>query len=218
MYEIERHNRLSQALVHFVIDRASLFTDHGYRVFQFVSSIIILEQFESILLTILPRILILLLRNDGHQCMESILCRVVESFCLSTRNIVPHISWHVLPCHRTTQRYSDFQSMVIFCCSCGNYGFKHGSIIVNNIFASFTLSLSAPQVHMSVNDVGSPKSTSLFSPFHIGSRFCFFPANLMSSTHTDKNNPFDGVRISIAKLEFSQNRIPRGFSRDSFCV
>ena len=28
MYEINRFNRLSQALVHFVMDRASLFTDH----------------------------------------------------------------------------------------------------------------------------------------------------------------------------------------------
>ena len=29
MYEIKRAKRLSQALVHFVIDRASLFTDRG---------------------------------------------------------------------------------------------------------------------------------------------------------------------------------------------
>ena len=28
MYEINRFKRLSQALVHFVMDRASLFTDH----------------------------------------------------------------------------------------------------------------------------------------------------------------------------------------------
>ena len=28
MYEINRFRRLSQALVHFVMDRASLFTDH----------------------------------------------------------------------------------------------------------------------------------------------------------------------------------------------
>ena len=28
------------------------------------------------------------------------------------------------------------------------------------------------------------------STFHIGSRFCFFPANFMSSTYTDKNNSF----------------------------
>ena len=57
------------------------------------------------------------------------------------------ISFHTflgndLPCHRTTKKYADFQIMVIVCCSCGNSGLKHGSIIVNIIFAYFTLSLS----------------------------------------------------------------------------
>ena len=86
----------------------------AYRVVQYVPSISISEQFESILLTTLPRIAILLLWNDGRQGMELILCRVVESSCLPTHNFVPHISWHDLPCHRTTKRYSDFPSMVIF--------------------------------------------------------------------------------------------------------
>ena len=43
-----------------------------------------------------------------------ILCRVVESSCLPTHNIVPHISWHAPPCHRTMKRYTDFPSTVIF--------------------------------------------------------------------------------------------------------
>ena len=47
-----------------------------------------------------------------------------------------------------------------------------------------------PQYTWSRKDVGSPKATSLFGTFHIGSTFCFFPANFMSSTYTDKNNPF----------------------------
>ena len=84
-----------------------------YQVFQFVPSISISERFESILLTILPRISILLLSNDGRQCMELILCRVVKSSCSPTHNIVPHISWHDLPCHRTTKKYVDFPSMII---------------------------------------------------------------------------------------------------------
>ena len=46
--------------------------------------------------------------------MELILCRVVESSCLPTHNIVPHISLHGLPCHMTTKKYADFPSMVIF--------------------------------------------------------------------------------------------------------
>ena len=85
-----------------------------YRVVQYVPNISISEQFESTLLTILPLISILLLWNDGHQCMALILCRVVESSYLPTHNIFPHISWYDLPCHRTTKRNEDFPSMVIF--------------------------------------------------------------------------------------------------------
>ena len=40
------------------------------------------------------------------QGMELILCRVVDSSCLLTHNIVPHISWH--------DTYSDFPSIIIF--------------------------------------------------------------------------------------------------------
>ena len=86
--------------------------------------------------------------NDGRQCMELILCRVEESFCSPTHNVVPHISWHDPPCHKTTKRYSDFPNMVIFNCSLGNSGLKHGSVIVDNFFAYFTLSLSAAHVYM----------------------------------------------------------------------
>ena len=41
-----------------------------------------------------------------------------------------------------------FRAWEFFDCSCGNSGFKHGSVIVNNILAHFTLSLSAPQISM----------------------------------------------------------------------
>ena len=54
-------------------------------------------------------------------------------------------------------------------------------------------------------DVGSLTSTSLLSTFHIRSMFCFFPANLMSSTYTDKNNPFSRCTNRHSQLEtFSQ--------------
>ena len=72
--------------------------------------------------------------------MEQILCRVVESSCLPTHNIAPHISLHDPPYHKTMKKYEDSQR--------GNSRFKHGSVIVHNIFACFTLSLSASQVFM----------------------------------------------------------------------
>ena len=40
--------------------------------------------------------------------MEQILCRVVESSCLPTHNIVPHTSLHDQPCHKTMKKYEDF--------------------------------------------------------------------------------------------------------------
>ena len=71
---------------------------------------------------------------------------------------------------------------------------------------------------MSRKDVASPKSTSLFSSFHIGSRFCFFPANLMSSTYTDKKIFFHGVRRDIPNLEFSPIHVSIGFSQIAFPI
>ena len=81
-----------------------------YQVVQYVPSISISEQFESIPLTILPRISILPLWSDGHQGMDLILCRVVESSCLLTHNIAPHISSHDLPLHKIMKKYENSQS------------------------------------------------------------------------------------------------------------
>ena len=56
-YEINRFRRLTQALVHFVMDRASLFTwPWEYQVVQFLPNISISGQFESMYLTILQQI------------------------------------------------------------------------------------------------------------------------------------------------------------------
>ena len=48
--------------------------------------------------------------------MELILCRVVESIGLPNYNIVPHISWHDPPCHRTHEgmhRFSEHGSFSV---------------------------------------------------------------------------------------------------------
>ena len=79
--------------------------------------------------------------------MEQILCRVAESSCLPTHNIVPHTSLHDQPCHKTMKKYKYFERMVISL-SPRNSRFKHGSVIVHNIFAYFALSLSASQIYM----------------------------------------------------------------------
>ena len=70
-----------------------------------------------------------------------------------------------------------------------------------------------PKYTWSKKDVGSPKSTSLMSTFHIGSMFCFFPANFMSSTYTDKNNPFSRWTKKLSQLE---TFLPTVFQWDFF--
>ena len=49
-------------------------------------------------------------------------------------------------------------------------------------------------------------------------QICFFPANLVSSTYTDKNNPFDGVRKSIPNWKPSPNRAAVGFPQIAFPI
>ena len=48
--------------------------------------------------------------------------------------------------HEEIRRFSEHG--IFFSCSFGNSGFKHGSVIVHNIFAYFTLSLGTSQVFM----------------------------------------------------------------------
>ena len=45
--------------------------------------------------------------------MEWILCKVAESSCLPTHNIVPRTSLHDQPCHKIMKKYEDFEGMVI---------------------------------------------------------------------------------------------------------
>ena len=140
--------------------------------------------------------------------MQLILCKVVESFCSPTHNIVPHISWHALPCHRTTKKYADFPIMVIsqlllrkfwiqtWFCNCPQY------------LCLFQIALSTAQIYMIKERF-----------WYIGLMFCFFPANLMSSTYTDKNYPFSRCTNKHSQLEtFSQPYFSWTFSQIAFPI
>ena len=99
--------------------------------------------------------------------------------CSPTHNIVPHTSLHDQPCHKTMKKYENSQSMVIFfSCSYGYSGFKNGFGNCQHYLCLFRIVVEcSPRKHHPRKMFGSPKSTSLLSTFHIGSRFCFFPAN-----------------------------------------
>ena len=151
--------------------------------------------------------------------MELILCRVVESSCLPTHNIVPHISLHDLPCRRTTKKYADFPSMVIFQLLLRKFVIQTWFCNCQQYLCLFHIVFEYTQVYMIKERCCSPKSTSLLSTFHIGLMFCFFPANLMSSTYTDKNNPFSRCTNKTFPIwKLSPNRASIGFSQIAFPI
>ena len=88
---------------------------------------------------------------------------------------------------------------------------------MNNWFIRFAITLSTSQVNMVKNNVGSPRSTSFISFFHIGAIFCFFQAILMSSTHTDKNNHcFSMNKQTCTERYFFPSRFQQNFLELSF--
>ena len=48
--------------------------------------------------------------------------------------------------------------------------------------------------------------------------FCFFPANLISSTYTDKNNAFSWCANEHSQLEFSPIHVSIGSSQIAFLI
>ena len=110
MYDeyINRFRRLSQALVHFVMDRASLFTDHRISGRPFRAKYKHFRRIWEHTFDKSPADF-----NSSSLKWWSSMHGVVESSCSPTHNIVPHTSLHDQPCHKTMKKYKDFEGMVI---------------------------------------------------------------------------------------------------------
>ena len=80
--------------------------------------------------------------------MEWIFCRVVESSCLPTHNVVPHTSLHEQPYHKTMKKYESFERMVISPLHPRKFAIQTWFCNCPQYLASFTLSLSAAQIYM----------------------------------------------------------------------
>ena len=100
--------------------------------------------------------------------------------------------------------------------------FKRGSVIVHNIFAYITLALIAAQVYMIKERCWFSQINFIieYFPHRIN---IFFPASLMSSAYTDKNNPISRCTNEHSQLEtFSQPFCSRNFSNcfshNTICV
>ena len=147
---------------------------------------------------------------------------------MPTHNIVPHITWHDLPYRRTMKKYEDFQRMEVFLflplkfaiqtwfCNCPQY------LCLFHIVDECT-----PNIHDPGKMLVLSNRTSLVSTFHIGSRFCFFPASFMSPTYTDKNfilfhdvqrdiPNFNRASIGSSQIAFPIIVLPEDDRTDSF--
>ena len=176
--EVNRFRRLSQALVHLVIDRASLFTD------QRISGLPVRPKYtecktiwehtcDTSPTDFISSCLKWWSSVQGVDILKS--CSVV---LVLTHNIAPHISSHDLASHRTMKKYENSRSMEAFQFTPLKFAIRTFLCNCPQYFSLFhKCHWVHPRFSWSRKDVGSPKSTSSLSTFHIGSRFCFFPAN-----------------------------------------
>ena len=190
-----------------------------YQVFEYVPSMSISEQFESILLTILSRISILLLWNDGHQCMELILCWVVESSCLPTHNILPHISWHDPPSRRTTKKDTDFPSMVIFQLLLRKFWIQTWFCNCQHYLCLFTIVfMCIPGKHDLGKMLVLPNQLLYWVRSTSDQYFVSFQPIICHPHVQIRIILFHGVRISIPNWKIYPNRTSIGFSQIAFPI
>ena len=116
------------------------------------------------------------------------------------------------------KKYEDFEGMVISLLTRGNSRFEHGSVIVHSIFVYFTLSLSAAQVYMIQEICWFSQIDFFVKYFPHRIKILFLSIQFMSSTYTDKNNPFHDVQRDIPNLEFSPIHVSIGFSQIAFPI
>ena len=196
MCEINRFRRLSHAWVHFVIDRASFFTDHR------MSSLPIRAMYKhsktiwSIILTSLLQIPILPLWTDGRPNKDEKLCKVAPQCHLQIHSIVQSTFDHVLPCRRTTALCAREVSAipVIFLLLQQTYVIRTSLCTVQRLFPSVCFLLECipntrgqemmwvrqDQRSSSISSKLEPNSAS-FPPFLVSSEHTFSVRNFLPS-------------------------------------
>ena len=122
--------------------------------------------------------------------MEWILCRVVESSCLPTHKIVPHTSLHDQPYHETMKKYENSQSMEAFLFSPQKFAIRTWFCNCPQFFCLFHIVVECkPSIHDPTKMLVLPNRLLCFVVSTSEQDFVSFQP-IMSSTYTDKNNPF----------------------------
>ena len=151
--------------------------------------------------------------------MELILCRVDESSCLPTHNIVPHTSLHDLQYHKTMKKYEDSQGMAVFLFTAGE-------------FATQTWFCNCPQYLCllgivfecipSIHDQGKRsvlQNQLLYGVVSTSDQDVVSFRPILCHPHTEiRIILFDGVRRDIPNWKFSPNRALKRFSQIAFPI
>ena len=132
--------------------------------------------------------------------------KIVESFYLQVRNIFPHISLRDLPCHRTMKKYDNSRSMEVF-------QFRQRKFVIQTWLCNCPQYLClfhivvecSPSIHDQGKMLVLPNRLLCWVISTSDQCFVSFQPIFMSSTFTDKNNPFSRCTNKHSQLEaFSQ--------------
>ena len=215
MWEMNRAKRLSLALVHFVIERASLLTDRRISGLSMRSKH---KHFRTIW------------EHTSDTCPTDSNSPQDKEW-IHRRFPRGPTTWKVMP--KCVERYCEVANKTTYQlykisthgslsdAFAEKFGFKHGSVTVNNVFAHVALSLSAHQVYMIKERCRYFQINFFIEYFHIGPRFCLFPSNLMSFAYTVKNYPFrwftdrqrPGISPSLTANWMKRKRRQKGLRR-----
>ena len=105
----------------------------------------------------------------------------------------------------------------LFCSSRWNSRFKYGSVIVHNIFAYFTLPLSASQVYMIKRRCWFSQINFFIEYFPHRINIVFHSSQFLCHPHTQiRKILFHDVQRDMPNLEFSPSHVSIGYSQIAF--
>ena len=117
------------------------------------------------------------------------------------------------------KKYEYFEGMVISLIPRGNSRFKHGSVIVHNIFAYFALSLSASQVCMIKERCWFSQINFFIDHFPHRINIVFLSSQFLCHPQTQiRIILFHDVQRYIPDMEFSPSHVSIGFSQIAFPI
>ena len=116
------------------------------------------------------------------------------------------------------KKYEDFERMVVSLLLPLKFAIRTWFCICPQYLCLFRIVVEcSPSIHDPRKDVGSPKSTSLLSPFHIGSKIVFLSSQFLCHPHTQiRIILFHDEQRDIPNLEFSPSHVSIGCSQIAF--